>query len=67
MRNASVDSLINGILNHSSSPQAIRQRIDSAMLGAEEKGVEIPITIENRRVDLRLQILDVTDRTVKPI
>ena len=67
MQNATVDSLINGILSRSNDSKTIRQRIDNAMLGAHEKGVEIPLITEDRRIDLRLQIFDVTDRTGKPI
>lgn len=67
MQDTTVDSLINGILSHGNAPQAIRQRIDRAMQGMNDKGVEIPLLIDNRRIDLRLQIFDVTDHTNKPI
>ncbi len=67
MQNATVDSLINGILSRTNMPQVIRQRIDNAMLGGQKQGVEIPLFIHNRRVDLRLQIFDVTDHSNKPI
>ncbi len=67
LSNATVDSLINGILSHTSSPRTVRQRIDEALLGNRERGVEIPLFLPNRRIDLRLQIFDVTDIADKPI
>ena len=67
MNNATVNSLMNGILSRSNSPQAIRQQIDNALLGGQEKGVEIPLLIDNRRVDLRLQIFRVTNKAGQPI
>lgn len=67
MANATVDSLINGILSHSDAPQAIRQKIDSAFNGGHQQGVVIPLQIGSRHIDIRLQIFDVTDKTNRPI
>ena len=67
LANPTVDSLINGILKNASSPQTIRQHIDEALLGNREQGVEIPLFLPNRRIDLRLQFFDVTDNAGKPI
>jgi len=67
LERASVDSVINRILTKASTPQQIRQRIDDALSGKKERGVEIPLVSQNRRIDLRLQVFDVTDTQGKPI
>ena len=62
-----VDNLINGILSKASSPTKSRQQIDQALAGNHKQGVEITRLTDNRRIDLRLQIFDVTDSAEKPI
>ncbi len=67
LERASVDSVINRILKKVSTPKLIRQSIDDALIGNKGRGVEIPLIDQNRRIDLRLQIFDVTDTRQKPI
>ncbi len=63
----SLNSVINRILTKASTPRQLRKRIDDAFKGNEERGVEIPLIDQNRRVDLRLQLFAVTDANRKPL
>ena len=63
----SVNDVINHILVNAPENNIIRQKIDAALSGDKERGVEIPLVILNRKIYLRLQIFDVIDSKKKPI
>ncbi len=63
----SVDSVVTRLLINSPDSKKSRQKIDNALTGEKERGVEIPLIILNRQIYLRLQVFDVTDTSKKPI
>jgi len=67
LHHTSVDSVINRILVNAPEGKKIRQRIDNALTGKKERGVEVPLVTVSRRIYLRLQVFDVTDVNQKPI
>ena len=67
LHHTSVNSVINHILVNAPESKKIRQKIDNALIGEKERGVEIPLILLNRKIYLRLQVFDVTDTKKKAI
>lgn len=67
LNRTSADNVIDRILSKSPIQKKIRQRIDDALTGNKERGVEIPLVTIGGRIYLRLQVFDVTSIKGKPI
>lgn len=67
LNRTSADSVISRILTQSPIQEKIRQRIDDALTGNKERGIEIPLVTTGGRVYLRLQVFDVTGINGNPI
>ncbi|MCP4140830.1 MAG: GAF domain-containing protein [Chloroflexi bacterium] len=67
LHHTSTNSVIDRLLVNTPDRKRIRQEIDNALKNEKEKGVEIPLELNNRKIYLRLQIFDVTDTKKKPI
>lgn len=62
LQNNTVNSVINHIIVHAPESIKLRQKIDRALNNEKEHGVIIPLIIHHRKLYLRLQIFDVTNK-----
>ncbi len=67
LHHTSINSVIDRLLVNAPERKKNRQEIDKALTSEKERGVEVPLLINNRKIYLRLQVFDVTDTKKKPI